>query len=108
MVFSPVAKLIKGSEITKIVDFAGGKSDKPVKVEQFLIDKYGGEEGSWTHTRGQAEVIDNDGNSKTVEIHWFESPGVGQVNMKIKRALKVNKNAENNSKAKKSKQKGNE
>ena len=108
VVFSPVAKLIKGSEITKIVDFAGGKSNKPVKVEKFLIEQYGGEEGSWKHTRGQAEVIDNDGNSKPVEIHWFESPGVGQVNMKIKRALKVNKSAENNSEAKKSKQKGNE
>lgn len=108
VVFSPVAKLIKGSEITKIVDFAGGKSNKPVKVEKFLIEQYGGEEGSWKHTRGQAEVIDNDGNSKPVEIHWFESPGVGQVNMKIKRALKVNNSAENNSEAKKSKQKGNE
>lgn len=108
VVFSPVAKLVKGSEITKIVDFAGGKSDKPVKVEKFLIDKYGGDKGSWTHTRGQAEVMDKEGNAKTVEIHWFESQGVGQVNMKIKRALKINKNAENNSEAKKSKQKGNE
>ena len=83
----PVA-LKAGSEITKIVDFAGSGKKRPVDVESHLIKQYGGKAGSWTHTRGQGTIVLTDGGEQKVELHWFESKEVGQVNMKIKNLIK--------------------
>ena len=85
--FSSGAKILSGNKITKIVDFAGGKSGKSVKVEEYLIKQYGGSKGSWVHSRGQTTVIAKNGEKSEAEIHWFEALGVGQVGMKIKRYL---------------------
>lgn len=76
-----------GSEIKKIVDFAGPGKKKPVSVEPQLIKQHGGKTGSWTHTRGEATVVLADGNNRKAELHWFESKGIGQVNMKVKRFM---------------------
>lgn len=75
-----------GTDVTKIVDFAGAGKKKPVGVEPHLISQYGGTKGSWKHTRGEAEVLDN-GKSVKAELHWFESKDVGQVNLKVKRFM---------------------
>ena len=83
----PVA-LKAGSDITKIVDFAGSGKKRPVDVESHLIKQYGGKAGSWTHTRGQGTIVLTDGGEQKVELHWFESKEVGQVNMKIKNLIK--------------------
>ena len=81
------ATLKAGTTISKIVDFAGSKKKRPVAVEPHLVKQYGGKAGSWTHTRGEAKVVLQDGREKTAEIHWFESKDVGQVGMKVKRYL---------------------
>lgn len=86
--FRSGARIPSGSKITKIVDFAGGKSGKPVKVEEHLIKQHGGSKGSWTHSRGQTTVVKPNGKKQVCEVHWFESPGVGQIGMKIKRNLR--------------------
>ena len=75
-----------GTSITKIVDFAG-KGKKPVKVEAHLVKQHPGSAGTWTHTRGEAAITRKDGTKQRAEIHWFESPKVGQIGMKVKRIL---------------------
>lgn len=77
-----------GTTVIKIVDFAGASRKRSVDVEPHLIEQYGGKPGSWTHTRGEAEVVLADGSSKRAELHWFESKDVGQAGMKVKRYLK--------------------
>ena len=81
-----IVQLKKGSDVTKIVDFAGKGKKKPVKVESHLIKQYGGSKGDWKHSRGEA-VVEINGVSKKAEIHWFESSSVGQVGYKVKRIL---------------------
>lgn len=81
------AKLKAGTEITKIVDFAGNGKKRGVDVEPHLIQQYGGKKGGWTHTRGEAKVT-IDGMTKKAELHWFESKEAGQVGFKVKRILK--------------------
>lgn len=83
--FRSGTKISSGSKITKIADFAGGNSGKPVKVEEHLIKQYGGSKGSWTHSRGETNVTLNNGINRRAEIHWFESANVGQIDMKVKR-----------------------
>lgn len=80
------ATIKAGTKVTKIVDFAGPGKKKAVSVEPHLIKQYGGSKGSWKHTRGEAEVVYH-GKAAKAEIHWFESRGIGQVNMKVKRFL---------------------
>ena len=80
--------LKSGTEVSKIVDFAGPNKKRPVAVESHLIKKYGGQQGSWTHTRGEADVVLQDGSVKKAELHWFESKGIGQVSIKVKRYIK--------------------
>lgn len=80
------ATLKRGTQVTKIVDFAGPGKKRAVDVETHLIKQYGGSKGSWKHTRGEAEVVYH-GEVKKAELHWFESKGVGQVNIKVKRFM---------------------
>lgn len=88
---SDKVKVKAGTQVTGIVDFAGQNKKRHVDVEPHLIKQYGGERGSWKHTRGEAEVIHN-GTVQKAELHWFESKEVGQVGFKVKRILKENDN----------------
>lgn len=72
-----------GTTVTKIYTFAGKGSKKPLRVENHLIQRYGGKKGEWQHTTGDAIVTVN-GLSKNAEVHWFQEPSVGIVNAKVK------------------------
>ena len=73
-----------GSTVTKIHSFAGAGTGKPLRVEEHLIQKYGGHKGQWQHTTGDV-VIHTDKGDKTGEVHWFQEPSVGIVDARVKR-----------------------
>lgn len=73
-----------GATITKIVTFAGPGKKTPVHKDKVLCNRYGGTSGTWSKSRGEA-VVDVAGTQRRAELHWFENPGVGQVEMKVKR-----------------------
>lgn len=50
-----------------------------------LQQQFGGQR--WRKMKGVATVKFLDGQSRTAEVHWYESHGVGKVKMKIKTIL---------------------
>lgn len=75
---------VPGSRITKIYNFAGKDTGKPLRVEEHLIRQYGGEKGQWQHTTGDV-LIPHQGLSRAAEVHWFQEPTVGIVRARVKR-----------------------
>jgi hypothetical protein len=43
--------------------------------------------GRWRKLKGVARVRLLNGNTRTVELHWYEAHGIGKRKMKIKRFL---------------------
>ena len=73
-----------GTTVTKIYNFAGKGSKKALRVESKMIQQYGGKQGEWQHTTGDA-VITYKGETKIAEVHWFQEPSVGIVQPRVKR-----------------------
>lgn len=82
-----MADLTPGSKITKIHTFAGKGTQKQIREVSRLSEMYGAPESEWSKVRGDG-YVDVDGISKHIEIHWYESPQTGRVEMKEKRELK--------------------
>ncbi len=72
-----------GTKITGIYNFAGKDSGKPLRVEEHLLQRYGGRQGEWQHTAGNA-MIDFGNGPQKAHIHWFQEPSVGIVGAKVK------------------------
>lgn len=77
-------KLTQGTKITKIVVFAGGNSNKKVKVANHLAKQYKNKPKDWKKVRGEG-FVDFKGKPARCELHWFESKQTGRVKMKVKR-----------------------
>ncbi|CDZ74858.1 phage putative head morphogenesis protein [Peptoniphilus sp. ING2-D1G] len=77
-------KVTEGTKITKVVVFAGGKTNKKVKVAKYLAKQYNNAPNDWRKVRGEGFVDVNEESLKC-ELHWFESKQTGRVKMKVKR-----------------------
>lgn len=73
-----------GTTVSKIYTFAGKGSKKPLRVEENLVQQYGGKKGQWQHTTGDVSITFH-GESKIAEVHWFQEPSIGIVGAKVKR-----------------------
>ncbi|WP_317853803.1 phage minor capsid protein [Chakrabartyella piscis] len=80
-------KIVEGTEITKVVTFAGKGTNKQIKVAKHLEDQFGVIETEWKKVRGDGYVEYPDGTIKHVELHWFESKDTGRIKMKVKRVF---------------------
>lgn len=78
------AKVTEGTKITKVVVFAGGNTNKKVKVAKYLAKQYNNDPKDWKKVRGEGFVDVNEESLKC-ELHWFESKQTGRVKMKVKR-----------------------
>jgi hypothetical protein len=78
--------LWKGTEIVKIVPFAGRGTNIRLRAAEHFSNKYGREPTEWAHLRGEAQ-IDYHGQGIRAEVHWFEAPGTGKKRLKLKRWL---------------------
>lgn len=76
-------RIVPGTKVTGIYNFAGKDAPKPLRVEEHLIRQYGGEKGKWQHTAGNA-MIDFGNGPQKAHIHWFQEPSVGIVGAKVK------------------------
>ena len=69
-------------DITDAETFAEGNS---IRELPRLRRVYGG--GRWRKRKGNALIRLADGSTCRAEVHWYESHGIGRVEMKIKRFL---------------------
>ncbi|NOY42320.1 MAG: hypothetical protein GXP26_10855 [Planctomycetes bacterium] len=70
------------SEIEHVRIVAKGRG---VRSRKILSKKYGS--GRWRKMKGTAEVRLETGQSRYVEIHWYECHGIGKQDFKIKKFL---------------------
>ena len=79
-------KLAEGTPLTQPKNhvMAGKGRDRQIDCIDWLLDKYGGDALQWTKEKGFGFVEDEYGEIHRVEIHWYQEPGVGKVEMKLK------------------------
>ena len=79
-------KLAEGTRITQPKNhvMAGRGRDRQIDCLDWLVDKYGGDAVQWTKEKGYGYVEDEYGDVRPVEIHWYQEPTVGRVEMKLK------------------------
>jgi len=71
------------SPITEVETIAEGKR---IHIRKYLERRYGGK--NWKKKKGTAVIKDpHTGLPRRAEVHWFESHGVGKVEIKKKRWL---------------------
>ena len=75
-----------GEDIVGIYTFAGkGTNNTLVKAGSLTKQHPESDIKGWAHNCGFGNVVDAQGNTRYVEIHWFEHDAVGQVGFKVKR-----------------------
>ena len=81
-----IVNLVEGSRITKPKDciMAGKGRERQIDEIDFLVSKYGGDPDKWQKVKGFGYVYDDYGEKRKVELHWYENPECGKVEMKIK------------------------
>ena len=79
-------QLVEGTRITQPKNhiMAGQGRERQIDCIDWLIDKYGGDAVQWTKEKGFGFVADDFGEARMVELHWYQEPTVGKVEMKIK------------------------
>ena len=63
---------------------AGAGRERQIDCIDWLVDKHGGDRVKWTKEKGFGLVEDEYGELRRVELHWYQEPDVGKVEMKIK------------------------
>jgi hypothetical protein len=74
--------LTEGTGITHIEIIAGKGRNRAID-EIYELLGYGGSEYEWTKKKGLG-YLDYKGESYKAEIHWYEEPTVGRVELKAK------------------------
>lgn len=73
--------------IEHLTVFASKDVGKGVAQSERLSEQVGGDKEKWKHVKGIGTVVDENGNKRKADIHWFENPESGQVGWKIKQFL---------------------
>lgn len=73
--------------IEHLTVFAADGVGRGLDVAEKLAAQAGGSVKSWKHVKGIGTVVDNNGQKRKADIHWFESPEAGQVRWKIKQFM---------------------
>ena len=55
---------------------------RKIRVLPYLLKSYG--QGRWRKLKGTAYIRLPNGNTRYVELHWYEAQGIGKKDMKIK------------------------
>lgn len=79
-------KLAEGTRITQPKNhvMAGKGRERQIDDIDWLVDKYGGDAVQWTKEKGFGYIEDEYGDIRQVELHWYQEPTVGKVEMKLK------------------------
>lgn len=80
-----VAHFVEGSKIINKQVFAGKGTKTPIRDIERLVKNYPNTKAeNWQKVKGHAE-LDLDGKTFKAEIHWYEEPNVGKVEIKFKK-----------------------
>lgn len=79
-------QLAEGTRITQPKNhvMAGKGRERQIDCLDWLLDKYGGDEVQWTKEKGFGYIEDEYGEIHQVELHWYQEPSIGKVEMKLK------------------------
>ena len=79
-------RLAEGTILTQPKNhiMAGKGRERQIDCLDWLVDKYGGDALEWTKEKGFGYIEDEYGEIHRVELHWYQAPGVGRVEMKLK------------------------
>lgn len=89
-IYNPVTgdftQLAEGTHIIQPKNhiMAGYGRDRQIDCIDWLVDKHGGDAIKWTKEKGFGFVLDEYSDVRKVELHWYQEPSVGKVEMKIK------------------------
>ena len=79
-----IVHLKEGTYITNKEVIAGqGKPSQHIREIGRLLQDYGGNYSKWSKMKGNG-TVDIGGEDYNVEIHWYEEPNVGKVEMRVK------------------------
>lgn len=83
-----VYNFIEGSHLQNSTVFAGKGVKTPLhqEVAQGLSEQFGGKPSDWQHAKAIAELND-DGEIRLAEVHWFQAKRIGKVKLKVKRRI---------------------
>lgn len=81
------AHFVEGSKLQNKEVFAGKGCKRKIDCIESLVATYGGTASEWTKVKAHAEIQLPNGEIINAEIHWYEEPSVGKVQIKYKRAL---------------------
>ncbi len=81
-----IVSLAEGTRITQPKNhvMAGKGRERQIDCLDWLVEKHGGNPDEWTKEKGFGYVLDEYGEERQVELHWYQNPEAGKVEMKIK------------------------
>jgi len=87
-VIGNIYNFAEGTKIQNAEVFAGKGTKFPLHdgVADGLTKLYGGKSENWQHAKGFGVLNDN-GEERKAEVHWFQEPTIGKVKFIIKRWL---------------------
>ena len=81
------ANFVEGSKVIHKEVFAGKGTKKPIRDVERLVAQYKGSKAEdWQKVKGIAE-LEQDGEQFKGEIHWYEEPNIGRVEVKYKKDI---------------------
>jgi len=83
-----IYNFVEGTKIQNAVVFAGKGTRFPLHdgVPEGLTDELGGNPENWQHCKGIG-ILDDNGEERKAEVHWFQETTVGKVKFKVKEWL---------------------
>lgn len=77
--------LVEGTQMRNPTVFAGKGGVKPLREEvaEGLAEELGGKPENWQHCKGFG-VIDDEGEEREAEVHWFQEESAGKHRFKVK------------------------
>ena len=83
-----VHNFVEGTKIQNPTVFAGKGTRYPLHdgVSEGLTKEFGGKPENWQHAKGIG-TLDDFGEERKAEIHWFQEEKIGKVKFKVKEWL---------------------
>lgn len=82
------AHFAEGSRIQNKEVFAGKGCKRKIDEEERLVRAYGGSPGNWKKVKAEAVLVDEDGEERKAEIHWYEADEGDKEEIKFKKWIK--------------------
>ena len=79
------AHFAEGSRLQNKEVFAGKGCKRKIDEEDRLVRVYGNPPGSWKKIKANAVLVDEDGEERQAEIHWYEADGGEKEEIKFKK-----------------------